>query len=165
MGTYRAPRAMLLLLPAGFLVAVLVGVTMFVGDSPTLAGPLRWFPLVWFAGLLWNAYWWFFRIAYGAGLNQFTLRWRCIGRSGEIPLEDLTNVRPSRLAPSIQVIEHRNGKLLLFVRKGLGPFLEQLAMARPELPIRVGRFAQSAERRQGPLWGSWWHPEESAAQL
>jgi hypothetical protein len=148
---------MVTLMLAGFAAAWLVGFTLYLGDS-------RWFLVAWFAILLWNAYSWVYRTAYGAAISQFTLRWRGIGRSGEIPLGDITDVRLPRVGTGLIVIEHRNGNLVLGVGQGCEAFLDQLARARPGLPIRVGR---PVRRSGGSFYrlANWWHPEESAAQL
>jgi len=107
--------------------------------------PPALFVLTWLGALGWNAYWWLFRFAIALSLESGVVRWRSVLRSGDLPVGALTAIRPGRLSRRTVIVEHTMGRpVVVFSGMGrkLGPFLAELATARPDLPIHLSRFTQ-----------------------
>jgi hypothetical protein len=110
--------------------------------------------MFWLFAFGWNAYWWLFRAAVALRLHQGVLFWEGPLRSGQIPLANLIAVRPMRLLSQVEVFERSDGRpVLVMATKGLQRFLDELAAAKPELPVQLGWQGRLAERMPG--WSGW----------
>jgi hypothetical protein len=100
-------------------------------------GPPPWFAAVWLAILGWNAYWWVFRICTEVRVEAGRLAWRTPLRRGEVPLTDVTRIRPSRAGQrQTAVVELRGHRpLLVPVRYGFERLSRALTDAVPGLRV------------------------------
>jgi hypothetical protein len=133
-----------------FVLFAVVGVVVLVAAVVASSGPSL-FALVWVLGVIWNGYWFLFRIAYRLDLTESSLAWRTPLRSGTIALIDLVEMRPSRFGSSAEVLRSSDGsKVLVMVRKGFVDFMAEVQAAGPHVEARVGTFAKIGERLPGP---------------
>jgi hypothetical protein len=143
---YALWRAQIL---AMFAVFVVAGVLMVVAIAAG-SGPPVWFAAFWLAALVWNSYWFLFRIAYQLDLTERELYWRTPFRNGSIALTDLVELRPHRFGSSIEVIQLADGaKILVMVRKGFVEFMAENPTSRPTGPRPCRPLG---EARQSPTW-------------
>lgn len=96
----------------------------------------------WFCGLAWNFYWMGFRVAVELHLLDAHLESRSAFQTRSVPLADVVEVRPARMAPNGAVIELRDQRS---VSKGFAGFVAALEAERPLLPIRLSRFTRLSE--------------------
>jgi hypothetical protein len=134
-----------------FVLFAVVGVVVVVAGVVASSGPPLFFALVWVLVVIWNGYWFLFRIAYRLDLTESSLAWRTPLRSGTIALIDLVEMRPSRFGSSAEVLRLSDGsKVLVMVRKGFVDFMAEVQAAAPHVEARVGTFAKIGERLPGP---------------
>ena len=129
---------------AGFVLAAcfLVALSLTRPDQ----APPWWFSALWCLAVIWNAYWFLFRISYRLDLDSDVLRWYAPLRHGAVPLNQLCKVRPSRAGGQIQkldAVSHR--PVLVLARKGFVAFAAQLSLAAPHVDIRIGWAATLLE--------------------
>jgi len=126
----------------GLLVALAVG---------TKGGPPVLFSLGWIAIAAWNGYWFLFRVAYRLNVDHDVLLWSAPLRGGTVPLADIQELRPFRLGSSVEVISQISGPpILVWARKGLRDFADDLCAEAPHIRARFGWYAKLAERLPGP---------------
>ena len=126
--------------------AFLVLATPTEGPEAVPAG----FKVFWVGALVWNAYWFLFRIAVSLRLEDRELVWDAPLRSGRIAVGDVVAVRPMRFASNVEVFEQRGGRpVMVMVTKGLSDFLAELSKLNPNLPVRLGWQSRLAERLPG----------------
>jgi hypothetical protein len=125
-------RLLVPVLFAGFAVAaVVLVVTALRGDG--LPG---WFVVLWLAALGWNAYWWLFRIPQEVRVGGSTLAWSAPLRRGEVPLDDVVRLRPSRTGRQFAVVELRGRRpLVVPIRYGFAGFRNALAAGAPQAEV------------------------------
>jgi hypothetical protein len=144
---YALWRAQILAMFAVFVVAAVFMVAAIAAGS----GPPVWFAAFWLAALVWNGYWFLFRVAYQLDLTEHEICWRTPLRSGSIALTDLVELRPHRFGSSIEVIQLASGtKVLVMVRKGFVDFMMEIQRLAPQVHARVGAFAKLGNRLPGP---------------
>nr|WP_162241207.1 hypothetical protein [Leifsonia sp. Leaf325] len=113
--------------------------------------PLALFMAVWFAALLWNVYWWYFRVAYRLELDGDTLRWWAPLAHGELSVQSITEVtqffNSGEQMPTIRAIGHRS--IPVFARGDLSSFLARLNVVNAAVPDRVRGAAAFFDRVGG----------------
>ena len=149
--TYRMYAHYRPLAVLGYLVLTAAGAGALIGvlaTRPTAAGTLL--VVAWGMISLWNAYWLLFRIAHELQFAGGRLQWRSPLASGSLDLADLRGLRPSRLGPHVEVLDVARGRpVVVWVRKGFVPFVDELRGALPGLRVTIGSFAGLAERLPG----------------
>lgn len=126
-------------------VALLTSTLSGAADTPGIP-----FTVLWLGAVAWNAYWWLLRFAADITLDGDYLRWAAPLRRGELRLDELTEIRPMRLASNVAVIEAAdNRRVLVLATKGIRAFTDEISRRRPELPVRLGWQARFAERMPG----------------
>lgn len=120
-------------------------------------GPPVGFVAIWLAILVWNAYWWLFRIVVSVTVRNGTLEWESPLQRGRIPMSTLTGFRP--VAPMLNIVRitHTEGRALLVVPiKGIEGLAAAIRDARPDLDVRLGAMTGFRGRMPGP---SAWRPD------
>ena len=134
---------------AMFVVFAVVALALTIGALSS-KGPPAAFALLWCAALVWNAYWFLWRMAFELELDGEVMRWQVPLRKGQLKVANITEVRPSKFGSSAMVMKMNDGSsLLVMVRKGLSSFTDVLQSARPDLSIRLGRYSRIAESMPG----------------
>lgn len=124
--------------------ALLLWVTVTGRQSPGWVFTCFWIAA---AALIGHSFVW--RVAYELQIRDGVLFWRTPVRSGSIHVADVRKLYPHFWGSSIEVFEFADGKRLwVMTAKGLQEFTADLAVEVPGLPVRLGRFAEIAERRQ-----------------
>jgi hypothetical protein len=119
-------------------IAMLVASTSGAPDAPPPG-----FVALWCVAVVWNGYWWLLRMPSRLELAGGVLKWKTPLRGGEIPIADLREVRPSRMAGRTAVFLHGKGQLTVTVTKGFQQFLDSLLVRRPDLPVGSRRRGQT----------------------
>ena len=110
----------------GFGVFVVIAVAQ--GDPKSTPLP---FLLLWLAALLWNGYWWLWRISTRLEVRDDRVRWMTPLRSGEIDLAEVTAIRPMRFMSQVSVLAVRNQRnIAVFTVNGFSDFADYLAKGR-----------------------------------
>jgi hypothetical protein len=131
-----------------FAVVAIVLVAVALGGSTD--GPPVVFTAFWLGALIWNGYWWLFRLAIELSIDGTVLTWATPLRRGRIDLQDVTELRPMRLMSSVEVIGLRDRRPLLTpATKGIRMFTDELTRLRPDLSVRLGWQSRLAERLPG----------------
>jgi hypothetical protein len=130
----------------GVVAIMLIAQTAAAGkNAPPVA-----FSVVWLFAAGWNGYWWLTRIATEITLEDRALHWSAPLSRGVVPVDELVEVRPMRLASNVQVFVCRDRRpVLVMTAKGLRAFTSELSAMRPDLPIRLGLQARILERMPG----------------
>ncbi len=114
-------------------------------------GPPLWFVGLYLLALVWNAYWFLFRIAYRLDLSQDELSWHAPFRSGTVNLRQIDQMRPQRLGSTFEVIALRQGRpLLVMVQKGFADFASEVQARAPHIGVRIGSLARLGNKFPGP---------------
>ncbi|MDE0802489.1 MAG: hypothetical protein OSA99_04110 [Acidimicrobiales bacterium] len=130
----------------GITAVVLVVVTLAGGQS----APPGWFTATWLGILTLNAWGWFWWISLELTLEDRDLIWSCILRTGRVGLDDLTEIRPMRLASNVAVFKVSGGRsIIIMAGKGIREFTNEISKVRPDLPVRLGWQARVVERMPG----------------
>lgn len=127
-------------------VVLLLGLSLSAHIDPQLGG----FIVFWLAGLAWNVYWFFFRVAYEIGVvDESTLRWRTIATSYEVPLARITIIDtpfgPFSTGLRRIAIEGERSPLLPAWR-GIGDVIAMITALRPDVPIKTRWLDRTYER-------------------
>lgn len=135
---YRPMRLGRWVLTVAFVVFAVVAV-VFLVQSGRRSGPPWWFLVLWFGAFAWNAYWWAFRVCTEVRVEGGRLAWRMLLRSDDVPVTDVTRVRPSRWGQrQMAVVEVRGRRpLLVPVRYGFERLPLALQTAVPGLQVDV----------------------------
>jgi hypothetical protein len=120
---------------ATFAVIVVVVATVAAASGSALPG--SWFALFLAAVLIWNAYWFLLRLVYQLEVGGGALTWRAPLRSGQVPLTEVVEIRPSRLY-GYAVVTRRRTIMVAFATVGFGEFAAELQRAHPSVAVRVG---------------------------
>lgn len=124
----------------------LITATLVGGDN----APPAALSVLWLCVLTWNAYWWLFRIATELRIDGPELAWSSPLRNGRVSFDQLTEIRPMRLASSVEIFKVNSGQtIIVMATKGLREFTEEISRRRPDLPVRLGWHARIAERLPG----------------
>jgi len=84
----------------------------------------------------WVLYRTLFRRAYDLDLQMNQLRWKAPLVGGQVFVDDLSKVRPSRIGSGIWIFERRGAaNVSVPVRKGFREFLQELQSVRRDLPL------------------------------
>ena len=84
----------------------------------------------------WTVFRTLFRRAYELDLQMNQLRWKAPLVGGQILVDDLSNVRPSRIGSGIWIFERSNAaNVSIPVKKGFREFLQALQSVRQDLPL------------------------------
>ncbi|MGH2719223.1 MAG: hypothetical protein ACRDJU_11660 [Actinomycetota bacterium] len=146
---YRMYRLYRFQVLSSLAIGIVIAIGLFAGQNTGKAAPI-WFVVVWVVALIWNGYWWSFRIAYSLKLDGEQLMWRAPLRTGLVSSGEVVRLRPFKGGSNIEVLEVASGSpVLVFVRKGFKDFTEALTTEHPELPVRLGLQARIAERFPG----------------
>ncbi len=130
---------------AFFALIVALLVLAVASGADSLEVPLLVFAF-WFSGLAWSFYWMGFRVAVELHLLDAHLESRSAFQTRSVPLADVVEVRPARMAPNGAVIELRDQRsVMVMTGKGFAGFVAALEAERPLLPIRLSRFTRLSE--------------------
>ncbi|SDN47138.1 hypothetical protein SAMN05660199_00069 [Klenkia soli] len=133
---YRPIPAARILFPVAFVGFTALGV-FFVVISARDDGPPAWFLLLWLAALAWNAYWWLLRTAVEVSVADGRFRWRTPVRSGDVPVDDVLGIGPTRASRQMARIELRDRRpLLVPVRYGFGEVERAIMAAAPRAVVQ-----------------------------
>lgn len=108
------------------------------------------FIVLWLAALVWNGYWFLFRIAYEVGVvNGSTLRWRTVLSTHEVPIARVTAVNtpfgPFGAGRRRIVVEGATSPMLL-ASAGFDEVAAMVARHRPDLSISTSWYDRAAVR-------------------
>ncbi len=147
--SYRLPASHVAALIAGFvLVPAVVGELFF---SVFVRRDIPYGNVIWLVIAAWNAYWFLWRFAYSAQVDQGMLRWRAPLHSGVFPVRQLRRIRPSRIFWNIEIMKVAGeGAVLIWAVKGFTGFASALAGQAAGLDLRLSRQARLAERLPVP---------------
>jgi hypothetical protein len=132
-------------MPAGMRWFTLIGFAGFLAISVALPflpfqrddGPPVWFIAVWYFALVWNGYWFLFRLCYRIELDGGVLRWFTPLRHGAIALSDLVSIGSNPLMYQIAAFRPKNGqRIVVQVRNGLKEFVDEVKAQAPEVVVR-----------------------------
>ena len=130
-GGWGRPLLLLAFLVFALAAAAVVVITVWGGE-----GPPAWFIALWLVALVWNAYWWLFRICVEVRVDGPTLEWSAPLRRASAPLAEVIRIRASRLGHQLAVVElQRRGPLLVPVRFGFGNLERAIAAGAPQVVI------------------------------
>lgn len=102
------------------------------------------------AGLCWIANRWLRCVSYRADLRERTLRWWAPLRSGEIPLNQLRAVGPSRHGfHTADFVSVGGGRVPVLIRRGFAEFLVEVQAAAPQVTVRLNRYSRMVDRLPG----------------
>jgi hypothetical protein len=102
--------------------------------------------------LIINAFWWYMarRAVYYLELTRDSLRWRSIGRRGEVPLAELRQVRAGQdLFGRVRIEIAGRRPIRVLVSGGLSDFINNVKRAAPQLEgsVDLSSARRSAYRR------------------
>lgn len=125
-----------LLLLLAFLAFALAAVALVVITVRGGEGPPAWFTALWLAAIVWNAYWWLFRICVEVRVDGPTLEWSAPLRRARAPLAEVIRIRAFRFGRQLAVVElQRRRPLLVPVRFGFGNLERAIAAGAPQVVI------------------------------
>ena len=111
------------------------------------------FMVLWLAALVWNGYWFLFRIAFEiCVVDGSTLRWRTMTSSYEARLDRMTGVMSpwGRFGNTLRRIAVEGGPSpLLIPAPGISDVIAAVVAFRPEVPVKSSWLDRSAERFAG----------------
>jgi hypothetical protein len=113
-----------------------------------LDAPL-WFVLLWIGAVGWNAYWFLLRLCYRLDLDDRTLRWWAPLRRGEIPLDQLREIRPYGFG-TVLFVPAEGRPAAVLVRRGVPAFVAAVQEAAPHVRVTVNRYSRVLDRLPGP---------------
>ncbi len=132
---------------------VIFGVTAVVGSFVIFAprgsqpGPGPLFDVAWFAILLWNAYWFLFRISYHVELEDNQIRWFTPLRRGEFLLGDFVSIGAPLLAFRVSIFKCNYGpSAMIIVGRGLDKFAAEVQQRSPAVRVSTETY-ERFERR------------------
>lgn len=129
-----------------FAVFGIVALALVAASFGSNDGPPAAFLALWLAALVWNAYWWLFRIALELTMDRYQLTATMPLRSRQIALDDIVEIRPLKLASNGIVISIAGQRpVLALATAGMRGFVDELARRRPEIPIRAGWRSQAGD--------------------
>lgn len=100
------------------------------------------FMTAWFTALVWNVYWWLFRVAYRLELRGERLYWRAPFARGSLSVQSIIGVAPflgiTNQMPTIQAVGSRNVPVFAY---GESSFLARLNVINSAIPDRLRGFA------------------------
>lgn len=133
---YQPLRIQRFVMPVSFLLFAGVAVWLVV-QVVQGGGPPWWFALLWVAALGWNAYFWLFRVCTVVRVDAGRLTWRAALQRGDVPVTDVTRIRPSRMGQrQMAVLELRDRRpLLVPVRYGFERLSTALRSGVPGLQV------------------------------
>jgi hypothetical protein len=124
-----------------FGVMVAAGVFSFFAPNGSNAGPGPLFGAAWFLILLWNAYWFLFRVSYRIELEGNHILWFTPLRHGEFPLDDLVSIRSPLLIYQLSIFKRRSGaSVIMMVQRGLFEFGSEVHRRAPEVTVTSGIY-------------------------
>jgi hypothetical protein len=102
------------------------------------------------AVLCWNANWWLRRVSYRVDLRARTLhRWAPL-RSGEIQMDQLRMVSPSRHGFGIvDLVSMHGGRVPVLIRRGFAEFAAEVQAAVPHVTVRLNWYSRMVDRLPG----------------
>jgi hypothetical protein len=131
--TGRWGRVLLLL---GFAVFVAAAVWLVLRTVRGEAGPPVVFLALWLGILVWNAYWWLFRVCVEVRVDGTTLEWAAPLRRDRAPLGDVVRIRPSRAGRQLAVVELQGRRpVMVPVRVGFGRLERAIEAGAPKVVI------------------------------
>jgi len=102
------------------------------------------------AGLCWILNWWLRCVSYRVDLRERTLRWWAPLRSGEIPLNQLRSVDPSRHRfNTADFVSVHTGRVPVLIRRGFAEFVAEVQAAAPHVTVTSNRYSRMVERLPG----------------
>ena len=126
-------RPLLLLASLAFAVAAAALIMMTVRGGE---GPPALFMVLWLVALVWNAYWWLFRVCVEVRVDGPTLEWLAPLRRGRAPLGDVARIRASRVGRQLAVMELQGRRpVLIPVRYGFANLQRAIAAGAPQAVI------------------------------
>jgi hypothetical protein len=143
-GLYRAQTIVLFAFFSAIFLALIV---------VSVAG--RWWGVFLFlvpmiAGLYWIANWWLRCVSYRVDLRERTLRWWAPLRSGEIQLDQLRAVVPSRHGfHTADLVSVHGGRVPVLIRRGFAAFVAEVQAAAPHVTVRLNRYSRMVDRLPG----------------
>src|SRR6185437_9865025 len=106
-----------------FGVMCIAGIFLLLTPNTSHHGPGVLFGVVWFAILLWNGYWFLFRISYRIELEGDRVRWFTAFRHGEFAIDELTSIGAPPLMYQLSIFKRRSGpSVITMVQGGLTEF-------------------------------------------
>jgi len=117
------------------------GVFIFFAPSGSNPGPGPLFGVAWCLILLWNAYWFLFRISYRVELEGNQIRWFTPLRRGEFALDDLASISSPLLLYQLSIFKRRSGpSVIMMVQRGLPEFAAEVHQRSPEVTVKTGIY-------------------------
>ena len=119
------------------------GVFIFFAPNGSNPGPGPLFGVAWCLILLWNAYWFLFRISYRVELEDNQIRWFTPTRQGEFALDDLVSISSPLLLYQLSIFKRRSGpSVIMMVQRGLPEFAAEVHQRAPEITVKTGIYAR-----------------------
>jgi hypothetical protein len=120
---------------------IVAGVFIFVTPNGSDPGPGPLFGVAWFLILLWNAYWFLFRISYRVELENDQIRWFTPLRHGEFALDDLVSIGSPLIVYQLSIFKRRSGpSVIMMVQRGLSEFGAEVHHRAPEVTVTSGIY-------------------------
>jgi hypothetical protein len=114
-----------------FILAVLLVGGVFLIVKTVQGGPKAPPPLfaaACVAALIWNGYWWLWRVSCRLEAQGSELRWKTPLRSGSAQIADITAIRAMKLTPQISIIEIRGQRnVMVQTIRGFSEFADYIS--------------------------------------
>src|SRR5580704_7696421 len=120
---------------------VVAGVFLFTAPGGSKAGPGSIFDVAWCLVVVWNAYWFLYRVSYRIEMEGDQIRWFTPLRHGEFAVDDLVSISSSPLTYQISTFKRKSGpSVIIMVQRGLSEFAQEVHQRAPQVAVKTGLY-------------------------